>query len=116
VILSITAPIPKPFTGFGLTNKGVNKMSNKFKEIIGNASTTASRNGKLLGHNVNATSYIKDDGNILVSLESGGSSIGVPSKIMTQTEYEEWKDSCPSGLHLMLHGLRLFGCTTSFDA
>ncbi len=88
----------------------------EFLEIIGNASTTASRHGKRLGHNVNAVAYIKPDGDVLVTLESGGGSVGVSSKTMSKSEYEGWKDACPAGLHMMLHGLRLFNCETSFDA
>jgi len=88
----------------------------KFKEHIGRASTSAWRNGKYLGHNVKAVAYINGS-DITIKLESGMSPVeGVSSITMAKDKYEGWKDSCPEGLHLMLHGLRLFDCSTSFDA
>ena len=91
-------------------------MKKKFKEIIGNASTSAWRKGRFVGHNCNAVAYSMPDELISVEMESNGSSAkGFKRFIWTEKQYEEWKESCPEGLHMMLHGLRLFNCTTAFD-
>ena len=88
----------------------------KFIKNIGNASTTASLDGRKLGHNVNASVY-KKDGKFIVTLETNGAPVkGVSLEVFdSEAEYEKWEDSCPEGKALMLHGLHLFNCTTSFD-
>lgn len=88
----------------------------KFIKNIGNASTTASLYGKSLGHNVNAALYSEND-LLIVSLESNGTRVkGVVSKVFVGQElYDTWEES-RGDLSLLLHGLRLFGCKTAFDA
>ena len=89
----------------------------KFIKNIGNASTTAWIDGKRIGHNVNAALYANEEQHE-VRLESDGKSVKGISFISFNTadEYEEWEDSKPEGLALMLHALRLFNCETGFDA
>ena len=89
----------------------------KFLENIGNASTTATREGKKLGSNVNAASYTNKNDEVLVKLESNGIPVAaIPYvKFSSIESYNEWKDEKPKGLDMMLHGLYLFDCETSFD-
>ncbi|AZS56776.1 hypothetical protein C5E18_11900 [Pectobacterium parmentieri] len=80
-------------------------MSKKFLEIVGNASTSATFNGKLIGHNVNA--YEKD-GEIIIHLETNGSRWkSSPEVRMTKEEYDSFceKQSRP----LFVRGIELFG-------
>ena len=90
----------------------------KFIKNIGNASTSASINGKSLGQNVNAALYERD-GKPIVQLESNGTvvkKLGSTALVSFDSfdAYDEWEDD-RGGKDLMLHGLHLFGCTTSFD-
>ncbi|QHQ14562.1 hypothetical protein GMW39_00875 [Pectobacterium parmentieri] len=82
-------------------------MSKKFLEIVGNASTSATFNGKLIGHNVNASAYEKD-GEIIIHLETNGSRWkSSPEVRMTKEEYDSFceKQSRP----LFVRGIELFG-------
>ncbi|MEL7628720.1 hypothetical protein AAGW04_06905 [Pectobacterium aroidearum] len=82
-------------------------MSKKFLEIVGNASTSATFNGKLIGHNVNAVAY-EDDGEIIIQLETNGSRWKqAPEVKMTKEEYGDFceKQSRP----LFVRGIELFG-------
>jgi len=89
----------------------------KFVEIIGKASTSAWRSGRLLGHNCNACAYEDGKGRVVVKLESNSSPVRAVKPVVFDGDdaYESWKESCPDGISMLLHGLRLFSCETSFD-
>ncbi len=88
-----------------------------FIENIGHASTTAWLYSKRLGHSVNAAAYTNGT-LVTVQLENAGAKVARVPKVNFETieAYEAWKASCPEGLDRLLHGLRLFNCTTAFDA
>lgn len=86
-----------------------------FVEIIGNASTTAFRNGLKLGHNVNASLY-RNGNKYVVVLESNGEKVpNVAFRNFTLEQYKKWVDSKPAGRHMLLHGLDLFNCDTCWS-
>ena len=90
------------------TNSFAGKL--EFLEFIGGASTSAYVNGRYFGHDVNATAYETADGaGVVIKLETNGAPArGVPFKTMGKDEYDEWKDSCPQSLSMLLYGIRLF--------
>lgn len=90
----------------------------KFLEIVGNASTTATFNKKVLGRNVNACAYETSDGKIQLVLESNGSPVkGIPelkSITMSKEEYQRFKD-LHSSKDLFIRGIELFGARTAWS-
>ncbi|TCL06895.1 hypothetical protein [Sodalis ligni] len=85
----------------------------KFIEIVGNASTTAFRNGKNLGHNVNVSAYENGD-NIMLYVESNGSRVNqIRGKSLSRAEYEDFCEQ--NRRNLSIHALNSMGCTTVFN-
>ena len=87
-----------------------------FIENIGNTSTTASLNGKVIGHNVNASAYSLKDGSVAVYLESNASIVNKAGKMTFKddVDFEKWKEDISENKELFLAAIESFGATTSF--
>ena len=87
----------------------------KFIENVGNMSTTATRNGKNLGCNVNVAAYQASKASVVLRLESNGEAVsGVPGIIMANEEYNALK-SLQSKTPLFIRALEIFECRTAWN-
>lgn len=87
----------------------------QFIKIIGGASTTAwDERGRNLGHDVNPVLYADGEARV-VKLESGGRLLrGYTYRFPNQEDYEAWVGDT-AGAELMIKGIELFGCRTSWS-
>ena len=85
----------------------------RFMEFVGNASTTASLNGKRLGHDVAAVAYVNASDDVVIQLESNGKKVKQAEAItMSPEDFDIWKSDHQD--NLFVHAIELFGATTSF--
>ncbi|MBM5575787.1 hypothetical protein [Deefgea sp. CFH1-16] len=87
----------------------------KFIEIVGKASTTAVRNNKNLGRDVNVSAYETSDGKIKLVLESNSSPVrGVSALVWDKEKYAAFCE--PDSKPLFVRAVELFDCKTAWTA